>query len=350
MSKCSLRNSLTHTQTHVIFVTLPGDSRRLIRVRQVTAGLVARLVMNSTRDGEHTGGELTSRLKTVLFKVQTQSSGRNPSPHPLPSVLCHRARLWGVPPPLRTPLALPCQEGTQKLDRGVKQSIRYSPDFLVSSGGTADDQGSRYEDHVTQICCAQAGGLLSYGTGILAADADASCCCSSPSSRSPGAVVPCPRTHAGTSRPGWEEKGFCRTSRTRWTCSTVGKKGRSGERNYPPPPPKTFRKKEPNLRKVPILSRLYCILGNVVPEQHARVGAVHHPHPLFLHGLHVALTLQLTSQTFPAAVITQKTRSWNISSLFWPPTRISQVSTQHGTVLISQLFLWFPLLGIKPHL
>lgn len=62
---------------------------------------------------------------------------------------------------------------------------------------------------------------------------------------------------------------------------------------------------EPDLREVPILSSLYGILGNVVSEYHARVGAVHHPHSLLLHSLHITLAFQLTSQTFPVAVITQ---------------------------------------------
>lgn len=62
---------------------------------------------------------------------------------------------------------------------------------------------------------------------------------------------------------------------------------------------------EPDLREVPILSSLYGILGNVVSEYHTRVGAVHHPHSLLLHSLHITLAFQLTSQTFPVAVITQ---------------------------------------------
>lgn len=57
---------------------------------------------------------------------------------------------------------------------------------------------------------------------------------------------------------------------------------------------------ESDLREVSILCSLDCILGDVVPEYKARVGAVHHPHPLLLHGLHVALALQLQSQTLPA--------------------------------------------------
>lgn len=66
-----------------------------------------------------------------------------------------------------------------------------------------------------------------------------------------------------------------------------------------------FFRLEPDLREVPLLSSLYGILGNVVSEYHARVGAVHHPHSLLLHSLHITLAFQLTSQTFPVAVITQ---------------------------------------------
>lgn len=55
----------------------------------------------------------------------------------------------------------------------------------------------------------------------------------------------------------------------------------------------------PDLREVPTLSSLYCILGNVVSEHYARVGAIHHSRPLLLHDLNVALTLQLAGQTFP---------------------------------------------------
>lgn len=57
---------------------------------------------------------------------------------------------------------------------------------------------------------------------------------------------------------------------------------------------------ESDLREVSILCSLDCILGDVVPEYKARVGAVHHPHPLLQHGLHVALALQLQGQTLPA--------------------------------------------------
>lgn len=76
---------------------------------------------------------------------------------------------------------------------------------------------------------------------------------------------------------------------------------------------KNYNRLEPDLREVPILSSLYGILGNVVSEYHARVGAVHHPHSLLLHSLRITLAFQLTSQTFPVAVITQNVPSENCS-------------------------------------
>ena len=66
---------------------------------------------------------------------------------------------------------------------------------------------------------------------------------------------------------------------------------------------------EPDLREVSTLSSLNCILGNVVSEYHTWVAAVHHAHSLLLHGLHITLALQLSSQTLPAAVITQIAQS-----------------------------------------
>lgn len=73
---------------------------------------------------------------------------------------------------------------------------------------------------MTQISLAQAGGLLSYDTGFLAIDEDAtSGCGSSPSSLSPRfAASPPPPNHAGNSRPGCEQYGFSRTLRTCRTC------------------------------------------------------------------------------------------------------------------------------------
>lgn len=55
----------------------------------------------------------------------------------------------------------------------------------------------------------------------------------------------------------------------------------------------------PDLGEVSVLCGLDGILGDVVPEDEAWVGAVHHPHPLILHGPHVALALQLQGQTLP---------------------------------------------------
>lgn len=65
-----------------------------------------------------------------------------------------------------------------------------------------------------------------------------------------------------------------------------------------------FFAENPDLGEVSILGSFNCILGNVVPEDHARVGAIHHPHPLLLHSLHITLAFQLPSQTLPVAAIT----------------------------------------------
>lgn len=63
-----------------------------------------------------------------------------------------------------------------------------------------------------------------------------------------------------------------------------------------------------DLGEVSVLGGLDGVLGDVVPEYDARVGAVHHPHPLLPHGRRVALAFQLPSQTLPAAVITRNSQ------------------------------------------
>lgn len=93
---------------------------------------------------------------------------------------------------------------------------------LIASGRPANCQGSYYEDHVTHISRAQAGGLLSYGTGSLPVDAHAA----SASSLSASSGAPPPPSHAGRSSPGWAEKGFSRTLRTLWTCKERGSEDR----------------------------------------------------------------------------------------------------------------------------
>lgn len=65
----------------------------------------------------------------------------------------------------------------------------------------------------------------------------------------------------------------------------------------PPRSPKSAG--ESDLGEVSALGGLDGILGDVVPEDEARVGAVHHPHPLLLRRPHVALALQLQGQTLP---------------------------------------------------
>lgn len=70
---------------------------------------------------------------------------------------------------------------------------------------------------------------------------------------------------------------------------------------------------ESDLGEVAVLGGLDGILGDVVPEDEARVGAVHHPHPLLLHGPHVALALQLQGQTLPVA--SDKTKKCTVSQL-----------------------------------
>lgn len=95
---------------------------------------------------------------------------------------------------------------------------------------------------------------------------------------------------------------------------------------------------EPHLRKVSILSGFYCILGNVVPEYHTRVGAVHYPQPLLLHSPHIRLTLQLSRQTFPVSVIIPNSQSYSNGTksdyqshflLFHSALVISPTSTHH---------------------
>ena len=54
-----------------------------------------------------------------------------------------------------------------------------------------------------------------------------------------------------------------------------------------------------HLREVSVLGGRNCILGDVVPEDHTRVGAVHHPQSVIQDFLDITLALQLPGQTLP---------------------------------------------------
>ena len=57
--------------------------------------------------------------------------------------------------------------------------------------------------------------------------------------------------------------------------------------------------KNPHLREVSGLRHLNGILGDVVPEHHAGVGAVHGAHPLLLRPPCVALPVEVPRQPLP---------------------------------------------------
>lgn len=82
---------------------------------------------------------------------------------------------------------------------------------------------------------------------------------------------------------------------------------RCKQRVWKTPPRSPKPAGESDLGEVSALGGLDGILGDVVPEDEAGVGAVHHPHPLLLRRQHVALALQLQGQTLPVG--SDKTKS-----------------------------------------